>query len=72
MARSVVIQSASVQGDTVTVTGTVDGSPVTVTVWLSYLNTLATNGAKVNYVAQQLAAALPVASAIGLTGTVLV
>jgi len=64
----VVLNDASVVGDTVTVTGTVDGAPATVQVWLSHLNTLGTLAAKRTYIAAQLKASIPATSTIGLTG----
>lgn len=45
------ISSAAAEGDRVTVTGMVDGQPVTVQCWKSHLDTLANKAAKVAYVA---------------------
>ena len=55
----VVIQSASRNGDAITVVGTGDGVSVQAQVWLSHLQTLPTPLAKRTYIAQQLAAQVP-------------
>lgn len=66
------IQSATLSGDAVTITGTVDGVEVVVSVWKSHLDTLATKPLKRSYVAAQLKAAAPAAPAtIDLTGAVI-
>ena len=50
------ILQATVDGDAVAVTGTVDGKPYATQVWLSHLNTLGTKAARRAYVAAQLKA----------------
>lgn len=64
------LDSVVVRGDDVTISGTVDGVPVTVHCWLSHLNTLSTKAAKAAYVAGLMKAAVPPASVtVDLTGT---
>lgn len=53
-AATVVITGADINGDDVIASGTVDGNPAQVHVWLSHLNSLSTLAAKKTYVAQQL------------------
>lgn len=65
----VTIDNVDVVGDTVTVTGTVDGVQVTIQVWASHLSTLPTKVQKRTYVAQQLKAVVPAHSTIDLSGT---
>ena len=68
---TVKLVSATVVGEQVTVTGTVDGAEVTVTVWKSHLVTLTTKAAKVAYVAAQMKAQAPAApTAMDLAATV--
>jgi hypothetical protein len=57
MATVVISDPPTVRGDLVTVTGTVDGVPVTVTCWLSHLNTLPGKAGKQQYLAGLLRAA---------------
>lgn len=54
-------------GDDVIVKGTVDGVAAQAHVWFSYVSTLATLAAKKQYLARQLAAAVPTAD-VDLTG----
>lgn len=51
------ITRAEVDGDAVTVTGTVDGQELSVQVWKSHLDKLGNKAARVGYVALQLKAA---------------
>ncbi len=64
----VILSDATVVGDVVTCSGTVDGQPSTVTVWLSHLTSLPTFAAKRTYIAAQLKATVPASSTLGLTG----
>lgn len=70
----VTIKQAELDGDAVHVAGTVDGVEIKVQVWKSHLDTLATKGAKVLYVAQQLKAQAERSSkaTLDLTATVTV
>ena len=61
--------SAVISGDDVTVSGTVDGVPVSVHCWLSHLNTLANKAAKAAYVAGLMKAAAAAPSTVDLAGT---
>ena len=68
MARAVVVLSADRVGDSVTVSGTVDGVPATVQVWASHLNSLPDVPSRRQYVAQQLVNALPQSTPVPITG----
>lgn len=68
MAKAVSILSAERTGDAVAVSGTVDGQPVTVQVWASYLATLPDNATRRQYAAQQLVNALALTTPVPITG----
>lgn len=59
MAHTVIISSVTSVGDTCTVTGTVDGTPVTTQVWLSALGKFATALLAQSFLASAMVAALP-------------
>ena len=61
--------SAVISGDAVTISGTVDGVPVSVQCWLSHLNTLAGNGPKATYVAGLMKAVAAAPSTVDLACT---
>lgn len=66
----IIVQTATRNGDDVTVTGTVDGVPATVHVWWSHLSTLANKAAMVAYVAPLLKAAVqPQSAQVDLAAT---
>lgn len=61
MAHTYIVTSNTSQGDLATLVGTVDGIPVTVTYWLSHVNSFTLAQAK-NFIAGlMLAAAIPAA-----------
>ena len=59
MAHTYVIQSVTSVGDVTTVVGTVDGTPVTCTVWLSALAKFPTAVQAQSFIASAMLAALP-------------
>lgn len=61
MAHTFVIQSVTHIGDTATVTGTVDGVPVTVQCWFSALTSLPSANAVQTFLAGLMLAAMPAA-----------
>ena len=61
--------SATVNGDDVTISGTVDGVAVSVHCWLSHLNTFGSKAAKGVYVAALMKAAAQAPSTVDLSGT---
>lgn len=72
MTHVVIDEPAEVLGDAVTVTGTVDGVSVTVTVWKSHLDTLPDKAAMVQYCAERLKEAATLPTEMDVKGTVTV
>jgi hypothetical protein len=77
MANTIDNLQATVIGDAVTITGTVNGKTYTVNAWLSHINSLANKAAKRTYVAGLLNAAYNAdpsnaSTTIDLTGTPIV
>lgn len=59
MAHTYVINTVFQFGDRIDVAGSVDGFPVQISVWQSFLQTLPDNTSKRNYVAGQMLAVAP-------------